>query len=321
MGQTFCQRRAPDGGAQQAGGKQNQSQSSARKDDMPKPKQTASKPSAEKPVARNVPNAKVEGKTAEEWKTIGNEAVKKADHSAGYEAYCKGLKADPDHAMILSNRALCLEKLGRLEEAVADAKRCASLKPDFVKAFLRAATILRDLKRPEEAVEILKRAPSNAEVEQLLAKLAPEASKASKARLASMSQAEKLKEEGNQLFKKGSIEKALEVYTKALKACKDQKGEVAVAIRNNRAGCYQQLSDFRNVVAETNFVLEQQPDNVKALLRRMLALEPLEKYEEALADARLVIRHCPGNEVANKMQHRLGKLVRDSQRDTRAAGA
>jgi len=69
------------------------------------------------------------------------------------------------------------------------------------------------------------------------------------------------------------------------------------------------------VVAETTAVLEQQPDNLKALARRMLALEPLEKHERALEDARRVLRHCPGHEAANKVQHRLGKLVRDRQRE------
>jgi len=50
-------------------------------------------------------------------------------------------------------------------------------------------------------------------------------------------------------------------------------------------------------------VLEQQPENLKALVRRMIALEPLEKYEAALDDARSVLRACPGHDVANRMQH------------------
>lgn len=254
-------------------------------------------------------------KTAEEWKTAGNEAVKKGDHKAAYEAYSEGLKIEPDHAMILSNRALCLQKLGRLEEAVDDAKRCSELRPDFMKGFLRAAMCLRELKRPQEALDLLKKSPKDNEIEQLAAKLRPEAEAAEKKRIAALSGAERQKEEGNALFKKGSFEQALEVYKKALSACADPKGEMAIAIRNNMAGCYQQLSDFRGVVEETNFVLQHQPDNVKALLRRMLALEPLEKYEQALADARLVLQHAPGNEAANKMQHRLSKVVRDRERD------
>merc|ERR1712196_131419 len=110
-------------------------------------------------VPAPAPNHKVDGKTAEEWKAVGNEAVK-TDHAAAYEAYSKGLQADPNHAMILSNRAMCLEKLGRLEEALADATRCTALRPDFVKAFLRASDILEKLERPQEALEILRRAPT-----------------------------------------------------------------------------------------------------------------------------------------------------------------
>merc|ERR1712039_70 len=149
--------------------------------------------------------------------------------------------------------------------------------------------------------------------------LKPEAEKAQKSRMASLGDAERLKEEGNELFKKGLFEKALQVYEKALKACSDKKSELALAIHNNRAGCYHQLSDFPSVVRETNIVLEEQPDNLKAKMRRMLALEPLEKYEEALEDARYVIRHAPGNEAANKLQHRLSKLVRDRERERAAA--
>jgi len=273
------------------------------------------------PAPRNGAHERVDGKTAEEWKTVGNDAVKKADHAAAYEAYSQGLRADPDHAMILSNRALCLEKLGRLEEAVTDARRCTVLRPDFVKGFLRAAAVLKELKRPQEALEILRKAPTNPEVEQLINKIKPEAEKAEKARLSTLDSAERFKEEGNVLFKKGFFEKALKVYEMALKNCKDKKGDTAIAIHNNMAGCFQQLSDFHAVVRETNFVLEQQPDNLKALMRRMIALEPLEKYEQALEDARHVIKFAPGNEAANKVQHRLSKVVRDREKDAQAAGA
>jgi len=47
---------------------------------------------------------------------------------------------------------------------------------------------------------------------------------------------------------------------------------------------------------EAPFVLARQPRNLKALVRRMLALEPLERYEKALEDARTVLRHCPAEE-------------------------
>merc|ERR1719478_555715 len=153
---------------------------------------------------------------------------------------------------------------------------------------------LDQLGRKKEAFDLLSKSPKNAESEQLAAKLKPEVEAIEKRRIASLGGAEKKKEEGNALFKKGLFEQALETYTAALKLCKDPKEEMAIAIRNNRAGCYSQLSNFHAVVEETNFVLQHQPDNAKALMRRMQALEPLEKYEAALADARHVLRLVPG---------------------------
>lgn len=97
--------------------------------------------------------------------------------------------------------------------------------------------------------------------------------------------------------------------------CSDLASDLALTIRNNRANCYNQLSNFEAVIEDTSFILEREPDNLKALIRRMIAYEPLEKYEKALEDARRVLRHAPGNDVANRLQHRLGKLVRDSQRE------
>lgn len=264
--------------------------------------------------------------TAEEWKALGNAAVKKCDHATALEKYSAGLAVEPDHAMILSNRALSFHKLGRREEALVDAHRCIALRPDFVKGYLRAAIVLEELGRPQESLELLRKSPKDDDVEKLVVKVRPQAEKAEARRIASLSGAERKKEEGNGLFKKGLFEQALNVYNNALSMCSDPTGELALAIRNNRAGCYHQLSNFHGVVEDTTFVLKHQPDNIKALMRRMIALEPLEKYAAALKDAQHVLRHVPGNEPANRLQHRLGKFVRDQQRndslsDSRLAGA
>lgn len=253
-------------------------------------------------------------KSVDEWKALGNEAVKTGDHAAAVKSYSAGLAIEPAHAILLSNRALCLHKMGNLQEALTDAKNCISLRPDFFKGFLRAGLILRELGRPQEALEMLRKSPPNNEVEKLAGEVRPEAEAAEAKRIAGLSGAEKTKEEGNLLFKKGLFEHAIVVYEKALSMCDDPVGEIALAIRNNRAGCYHQLSNYELVIQDTNFVLEQQPDNLKALVRRMIALEPLEKYEAALKDARRVLASAPGNEVANKVQHRLSKLVRDRSR-------
>jgi len=174
---------------------------------------------------------------------------------------------------------------------------------------------LRALGKPEEALAFLKRCPKHAEAATLAAELKPEAEAAEGARIATLTGSERAKEEGNVLFRKGQFEQAAAKYSAALEACEDQESSIALAIRNNRAACFHQLSDYDTVVKDTSFVLEREPDNIKALSRRMLALEPLERYEKALIDARCLLRHDPRNDLANKVQHRLSKLVRDLQRE------
>lgn len=259
---------------------------------------------------------------AEEWKARGNAAVKAGDHEEAVRCYSEGVSAGGgDEAVLRSNRALCLQKLNRNEEAAEDAMRCVALRPDFFKGYLRGAMALRALGRHEEALALLKRCPPNREAEVLAAQLRPEAEAAEQARIAALGGAERAKEEGNVLFRKGLIEPAHAKYTEALGGCEDQGGAVALAIRNNRAACAHQLSDYSAVVRDTTFVLAREPANFKALVRRMLALEPLERYESALEDARAVLRQNPRHAAASGLQHRLGKLVRDLHRDRAATGA
>ena len=53
---------------------------------------------------------------------------------------------------------------------------------------------------------------------------------------------------------------------------------------------------------------ELQPKNVKALLRRGLAFESLERYRSALEDIRAVLAINPTIDMANRAQVRVVKL-------------
>merc|ERR1711977_769058 len=124
-----------------------------------------------------------------------------------------------------------------------------------------------------------------------------------------------MKEEGNALFKKGLFEQAVTKYSEIIEKFPNAEPDLILAVRNNRAACNHQLSNFPAVVEDATWVLERDPENTKALVRRMIALEPLEKYERALEDARHILRHYPGHDVANKVQHRLSRLVREMNRN------
>lgn len=73
------------------------------------------------------------------------------------------------------------------------------------------------------------------------------------------------------------FEEAIEVYTQCINKCGENDTKTLIAAHNNRGACYQQLSDYQSVVDDTTAVLEYDPKNLKALLRRGLALEGLEK--------------------------------------------
>ena len=50
---------------------------------------------------------------------------------------------DPTDATLLSNRSLCWLRLGQAEHALADARACKALRPDWPKACYREGAALR----------------------------------------------------------------------------------------------------------------------------------------------------------------------------------
>lgn len=52
---------------------------------------------------------------------------------------------------------------------------------------------------------------------------------------------------------------------------------MAIKCYSNRAACYKQLSNFDATVEDTTAVLEVEPNNVKALVRRAQAFEAIER--------------------------------------------
>jgi stress-induced-phosphoprotein 1 len=81
------------------------------------------------------------------------------------------------------------------------------------------------------------------------------------------------------------------------------------------SACYKQISNFDGVISDCTAVLEGEPDNVKALIRRAQAFEGVERYRFALQDVKTVLQ-MPFSQVGkanfdlcNGMQHRLQRTV------------
>ena len=244
----------------------------------------------------------------------GNAAFKERDYDLAVKRYSEAIDLyDGDHTFF-SNRAMALLALDRNSEAEADGRRCMEINPGFMKGFHRTASALIKLGRPDEAVSVCERGltthKGNADLASLLDEARTAAASAAAAAKSGMSKAELLKTAGNDLFKAARFEDAIPKYTEAINACDSLSSKVAVAILNNRAACNQQISNYGAVVDDTTLVLEAQPRNLKALLRRALAFEGLERYRACLNDVRQVLMLDPSHPVANKLQHRVGQTVR-----------
>lgn len=66
-------------------------------------------------------------------------------------------------------------------------------------------------------------------------------------------------------------------YTECLDNLPNKRSALAIKCFSNRSACYKQLSNFDATVEDTTAVLEIEPNNVKALVRRAQAFEAIER--------------------------------------------
>ncbi|XXG67161.1 hypothetical protein AAC387_Pa06g0569 [Persea americana] len=107
-------------------------------------------------------------KKSSEAKSVGDDAFKRKDFLVAVDAYTQAIDLDPTDATLLSNRSLCWIRLGQADHALADAKACRALRPDWPKACYREGAALRLLQRFDEAAsafyEGVKLDPENKEL-------------------------------------------------------------------------------------------------------------------------------------------------------------
>jgi len=157
--------------------------------------------------------------------------------------------------------------------------------------------------------------PQNTKLNKMMDRVRPMYERSEKQRHASLDPKEKIKEEGDKLFKDAKFEQAIKSYTRCLDSISDKSCELALKCYGNRAACYKQLSNFDGTIADSTAVLEYKPDDVKSLMRRAQAYEACERYKSALQDVRQVLAYgleTVGKstyDLANGMQHRLNRVI------------
>lgn len=101
---------------------------------------------------------KEETHTKEEWeiqrdnhKAAADNAYRCRDLKTAIDEYTNAITFDPEWHILYSNRSTAYLQNGEKSKALADAKKCVEIKPDFVKGHSRLANALFSLSRYNEA--------------------------------------------------------------------------------------------------------------------------------------------------------------------------
>lgn len=158
----------------------------------------------------------------------------------------------------------------------------------------------------------------NPDIERMMSKVKPKWDALERKRKAALSSTEIYKERGDEAYKSANFEGAIGLYTQCIDALKREgksTSELALKTYSNRAACYKQISNFDGTIEDCSAVLEMDPENVKALIRRAQAFEAVERYRFALQDVKTVLGmpyHKVGKanfDLCNGLQHRLQRTV------------
>lgn len=99
----------------------------------------------------------------------------------------------------------------------------------------------------------------------------------------------RLKEEGNELFKKGDYAEAEDIYSQALLKCPALYRKERAILYSNRAAARLKQDKTEPALTDCTKAIELNPDYIRALLRRAELYEKTDKLDEALADYKSVL--------------------------------
>jgi len=252
-----------------------------------------------------------------ELKAKGNEFFKKGQYEEAISWYSKAIEVEPDNHTYYSNRSAARLGLKDYKGAIEDGQNCIRCKKDWNKGYFRLANaqmksgdFLGAYNTVNKGLVIV---ANDKDLLAIRSQTEAKAKMQEKAQRSELPRNEQLKAMGNDAFKQSRFDDAITFYQQAIDA--SENGEkVWIDSYNNMAGCHQQMGNHSAVCEACSMVLEYDENNQKALLRRGLAFEALDRYQLGLADIRKLIYLNPKIEMANKAQHRLGQAVRDSRK-------
>ncbi|XP_031724442.1 sperm-associated antigen 1 [Anarrhichthys ocellatus] len=122
------------------------------------------------------------------------------------------------------------------------------------------------------------------------------------------------KDKGNEAFRAKDYEEAVAYYSRSLSI------KPTVAAYNNRAQAEIKLKHWHNAMSDCLRVLELEPGNVKALLRRATVYNHMGNFRMAAEDLRVVLREEPQNAAATQLLSETEKKMKECQPELQRKG-
>jgi tetratricopeptide (TPR) repeat protein len=116
-----------------------------------------------------------------------------------------------------------------------------------------------------------------------------------------------LKNYGNSMMLRYDWNSSIAAYSRSL------FHQFSIATLNNRAQAKLSSQDFAGAIADTNEVLNGEPNNVKALYRRAKAHFELQHWDACQRDLNIILQLEPHNAPALKMQHNITDILCQQQ--------
>jgi tetratricopeptide (TPR) repeat protein len=210
----------------------------------------------------------------------------------------------------ISEAQRCIEN-NNYERAAHLAKQATDIDAECVKAWELLATAQQWAGKRDEALATVTSAMETFEVQsETLEKLKRDLQSKSPAEIAADCEAK-----GKEFIAKRMYDLAMPCYMQAIENL--ESADVAGADRplflrlvRTRAECAQQLQDWSLCRKDATVLLEEDPNDTKALLQRAAANEALEKFKAALEDARKLLSIDPKSNAANRIVHNCQQALR-----------
>ncbi|XP_006165127.1 tetratricopeptide repeat protein 1 [Tupaia chinensis] len=121
----------------------------------------------------------------------------------------------------------------------------------------------------------------------------------------------RLKEEGNEQFKKGEYVEAESSYSQALQMCPSCFQKDRSILFSNRAAARMKQDKKETAISDCSKAIQLNPSYIRAILRRAELYEKTDKLDEALEDYKSILEKDPSIHQAREACMRLPKQIEE----------